>query len=106
RQQRWSNERDLNRYMKLIEQGSSPVVESQTLSEAETRAEAIFLGLRMMTGINVGLYQEHFGVDLREEYREQLEFFREAGLLSVDDGQIRLTRPGALLSNEVFEAFI
>ncbi len=103
---RWSNERDVNRYVALVEAGASPIVESNVLSEAEVRAEKLFLGLRMMNGIGIKDYQEHFGVDLREQYREQFELFYDAGLLTSDGERIRLTRTGALLSNEVFAAFV
>ena len=103
---RWANERDLSRYMNLVEENQSPVVMTETLSEDETRAEAMFLGLRLMTGVDVKQYQEHFGVDVRDKYREQFELFYEAGLLEFDGDRIRLTRPGALLSNEVFAAFV
>jgi putative oxygen-independent coproporphyrinogen III oxidase len=103
---RCANERDMNRYVRLIEDGQSPVVESQDLTDEELRAERMFLGLRMMEGIGIKEYQEHYGVDLREEYREQLAIFHEAGLVAFDHERLKLTRSGALLSNEVFTAFI
>lgn len=106
RQRRWANERDLNRYADLVERADSPVVESQNLNESETRAEAMFLGLRMMQGISARGLQEQFGFDVESEYRDELARFREAGLLEIDGDRIRLTRPGALLSNEVFAAFV
>ncbi len=105
-QRRWANERDLNQYSNLIERGATPVVESQILCESETRAEAMFLGLRMMQGISARGFQEQFGFDVQKEYREELARFCEAGLLEIDGDRIRLTRPGALLSNEVFSAFV
>ena len=103
---RWSNERDIKRYLELVESAASPVVDRQELSAADSRSEAMFLGLRMMKGINVKEYEVLFGVDVRCEYREQFEIFFEAGLLELDGDQLRLTRPGALLSNEVFAAFV
>jgi oxygen-independent coproporphyrinogen-3 oxidase len=103
---RWSNERDISRYLELIESGASPIVDKQELSAADSRSEAMFLGLRMMKGISVREYRELFGVDVREEYREQFKMFFEAGLLEFDGDYLRLTRPGALLSNEVFAAFV
>lgn len=103
---RWSNERDIHGYLKQVNDDVSPIVESQYLTEAEARAEAMFLGLRMLEGIDIHNYHQHFGVDVREEYREQFELFREAGLLELDDERVRLTRSGALLSNEIFAAFV
>lgn len=105
-QRRWSNERDLGQYASLIEAGASPIVESLNLSEADTQAEAIFLGLRMMQGISNHAFQAQFGLDVQERYRDELARFHEAGLVAIDGDRIRLTRPGALLSNEVFAAFV
>ena len=103
---RWSNERDVRRYVDLVTQRVSPVVDEQLLSNSAVRAEAVFLGLRVMSGINLSAYRELFGVDLLEQYNEDLTRFTEAGLLQLDGESLRLTRAGALLSNEVFAAFV
>jgi coproporphyrinogen III oxidase-like Fe-S oxidoreductase len=103
---RWSNERDVNRYAELVEQERSPVVDSLSITEEDARAEAMFLGLRMMRGVNMTSYRLAFGTDLREQHKDELTRFKEAGLIEVDGDVVRLTRAGALLSNEVFSAFI
>lgn len=103
---RWSNHRDVLKYVELIEAGASPVVDEQQLSEVDVRAEAVFLGMRLMQGIDIRLYRESFGVDLRAEHGEDLDRFCKAGLIEFAGDQIRLTRTGALLSNEVFSAFV
>ena len=48
--------------------GLSPVVEEQQLSQTDVRAEALFLGMRLMRGIDLRRYRESFGVDLRDEH--------------------------------------
>jgi oxygen-independent coproporphyrinogen-3 oxidase len=106
RTHRWSNHRDVLKYVETIEHRASPVVEEQELSETDVRAEALFLGMRMMRGIDVRRYRESFGVDLREQHAADLDRFHKAGLLEFDGDLIRLTRTGALLSNEVFAAFV
>ena len=103
---RWSNQRDVRKYVETVERGESPVVEEQELTQHEVRAEALFLGMRLMRGIDVRRYRESFGVDLQDEHGEDLDRFCKAGLLEFDGDLIRLTRTGALLSNEVFAAFI
>lgn len=103
---RWSNERDVAGYVALIEQGRKPVVERVELTPDEVRAEAVFLGMRMMRGVSVDRYQKMFGVDLRESHQTELARFREAGLIEFDGDLLRLTRSGALLSNEVFATFV
>ncbi len=103
---RWSNHRDVLKYVELIEAGASPVVDEQQLSEMDVRSEAVFLGMRLMQGIDTRRYRESFGVDLRDEHAADLERFCKAGLVEFDGDLIRLTRTGALLSNEVFSAFV
>lgn len=106
RTRRWSNQRDVMKYVETIETGMSAVVEEQKLSETDVRAEALFLGMRLMRGVDMRRYRESFGVDLREAHAADLDRFRKAGLLEFDGDLIRLTRTGALLSNEVFAAFV
>jgi oxygen-independent coproporphyrinogen-3 oxidase len=104
--QRWANERDVAQYMSLIESEHSPIVEDRVLDKAELRAEAAFLGMRMMHGLNAAQYEERFGINIRQEHAADLARFREAGLVEFDGDLIKLTRAGALLSNEVFVAFM
>ena len=106
RARRWSNQRDVRKYVEMVERGESPIVEEQQLTQDEVRAEALFLGMRLMRGIDARWYRESFGVDLRDEHGEDLDRFCKAGLLEFDGDLIRLTRTGALLSNEVFAAFV
>ncbi len=106
RARRWSNQRDVRKYVEMVERSESPIVEEQQLTPDEVRAEALFLGMRLMRGVDARAYRESFGVDLRDEHGEELDRFFKAGLLEFDGDLIRLTRDGALLSNEVFAAFV
>ena len=103
---RWANERDLFRYMEMIEQGGRAIVEETRLTEVDRQAEAVFLGLRMMQGFSFAEYSREFGADLRAKHEADLTRFREAGLIECDGDLLKLTRAGALLSNEVFAAFV
>ena len=101
---RWANERDVAAYIQKIEGQQSPIVEQTRLSESELRSEALFLGMRLMRGVDTRDYEQSFGVDLRVEHNEDLSRFHEAGLIEFDGDVLRLTRAGALMSNEVFAA--
>lgn len=103
---RWANERELIKYMELIEQGTAAVVSETLLTEADRQSEAVFLGLRMMEGFSFTEYQQLFGSDLRIKHADDLTRFREAGLIECRGDLLKLTRAGALLSNEVFLAFM
>ena len=101
---RWANERDVMKYVRLVEKDELPVVERTDLSEEDLRSESIFLGLRLMRGIDLKNYQERFGQDLREQYNGELRRLMEAGLIEIGGGVLKLTSRGAVLSNEVFTA--
>jgi oxygen-independent coproporphyrinogen-3 oxidase len=103
---RWSNERDVAKYVEAIENNEAPIVERLELSREELCAEAVFLGMRMMRGVNTREYQRLFGVDILNKHREDLSRFCDAGLIEFDGDLMRLTRAGALMSNEVFEKFV
>jgi oxygen-independent coproporphyrinogen-3 oxidase len=103
---RWANERELIKYMEMVEQGRSAIATETQLSETDRQAEAVFLGLRMMEGFSFEEYQQLFGSDLRAKHASDLTRFREAGLIECSDDLLKLTRAGALLSNEVFAAFV
>lgn len=103
---RWSNERDLQKYLGLVESSLSPVRARESLTEEELRAEALFLGLRMMGGISAREFRDAYNLDVLQHHREDFTRFREAGLLEINGDTIKLTRSGALLSNEVFSAFV
>jgi oxygen-independent coproporphyrinogen-3 oxidase len=103
---RWQNEREVVRYIETTEAGSSPIVEETRLTKVDREAEAVFLGLRMMQGFSFAEYRRVFGADLREKHEDDLARFREAGLIECSGDLLKLTRAGALLSNEVFAAFV
>jgi len=101
---RWANERDIAKYIQSIECDQSPIVERTDLNEEDARSESVFLGLRLMRGIDLEHYRARFGKDLREEYDGELLKLSEAGLIEIDEELIKLTTRGVLLSNEVFAA--
>jgi len=103
---RWANERDLNLYVEMIEHGRTTIVSETVLTSTDRQAEAVFLGLRMMQGFSFKEYEQRFGANLRAEHENDLARFREAGLIECTGDLLKLTRAGALLSNEVFAAFV
>jgi oxygen-independent coproporphyrinogen-3 oxidase len=107
RRTRWSNERDARAYVKLIEEKSAAVVAREELDERGAGAEALFLGLRLLSkGVDLAEHRARYRCDVRADYAADLARFDEAGLIELDGDVLRLTPAGALLSNEVFAAFV
>ena len=81
------------------------IVERTELTEEDARSEAIFLGLRLMRGIDLNSYRARFGTNLREQFNGELDRLKAAGLVAIETkNRLKLTTRGALLSNEVFAA--
>ena len=107
RRLRWSNERDARAYVGLIEGEGSAVVSRDELDERGASAEALFLGLRLLgRGVDLAAHRARYHRDVRADHAADLARFGEAGLVELEGDVLRLTPEGALLSNEVFSAFV
>ncbi|HEX8188947.1 MAG TPA: hypothetical protein VF586_11385, partial [Pyrinomonadaceae bacterium] len=98
---------DARAYVKLVEEKGDAVVSREELDERGAGAEALFLGLRLLSkGVDLAEHRARFHSDVRADYAADLARFDEAGLIELDGDVLRLTPAGALLSNEVFAAFV
>lgn len=103
---RWKNPDDITAYARAIREGVLPDEGRISLTEREAMGEWLFLGLRILEGVETARFREEFGVNLDTTYGGEVERLCEAGLLAAEGGRLRLTRRGVLLSNRVFAHFI
>ena len=97
---RFSNPDALEKYVA----GKPPTI-SLIDSDAELE-EVFFLGLRLNRGVDLAQFKNDFGKRATASYMESISELVGAGLLVHENDIVRLTAPGRLLSNEVFERFI
>ena len=97
---RFSNPDALEKYVA----GNPPTI-SVIDSNAELE-EVFFLGLRLNRGVDLAQLKNDFGKSAIASYAESISELVSAGLLVHENDVVRLTAPGRLLSNEVFERFI
>jgi oxygen-independent coproporphyrinogen III oxidase len=105
-QTRYSNERDTNQYVRLIEKGESPIVEKNELDAKQLSAEFAFLTLRLNKGLNLLDYKARFGIDLLQTFAEELKRLEDFDLIKYEKNFLKLTRKGMIYSNEVFSIFV
>ncbi len=105
---RYWNRESFGGYCRAVEEGGAAAARAgeRRLSPREAAGEALFTGLRRSAGIDLAGFRERYGVDALDAYRVQLNDSFRAELLTVEQGALRLTSRGALLSNEVFQAFV
>ena len=103
---RWSNTRDLQRY--LSGSGSFPDIreEVQNLSVSEQMEEFMFLGLRMMEGVSGADFAEAFGCELDSVFGAVCVRLISEGLLAREGDRYKLTARGIDVSNSVLAEFL
>jgi oxygen-independent coproporphyrinogen III oxidase len=101
--QRYANECDTAKYVEQIETSGSAEI---TRERVKTASDFVFLGLRLNGGIDLADYKKRFGHDLQNDYMNELDRLKAAGLLEISDRNLRLTKKGMLFSNEVFAVFV
>ena len=69
-------------------------------------AETMFLGLRLLDGLDVVAASEQVGRDLTSKYRAQISDLVALGMLEQQDSQLRLTSSAYLIANQVFMRFV
>jgi len=94
---RYENIKDVEKYIHLIEDGKKPIKKVKTLSDREIKEERVFLGLRTSRGVELDAYDFN---------KETLSTLSNDGLILIEDGRVRLTDRGMLLSNKVISELL
>lgn len=103
---RWSNSRCFSEYADAIRQGYLPQADHEYLNIEEILAEAMFLGLRMLDGIDLSTYQARYGIMPQKYFKKQVKKLIKNNLVEIVDGKLKLTDKGVLLGNEAFIEFV
>jgi oxygen-independent coproporphyrinogen-3 oxidase len=103
---REKNVASTSEYISIVASGGQLAVERRPMSEQTRLEEALFMGLRLVRGLDLALIDARYNADVWRLYKSELEPFIDQGLLIYDGAHLRLTRAGMLLANEVMAVFI
>lgn len=113
---RFANTSDLDQYlgnavevtpfrmMESVERAT--VSEVDVVEREEAFEESLFLGLRLVEGVDLNSLRSQFGEGMLQDAMPALLEVRDAGLLELNADRIRLTPQGRLVSNEVFSRLL
>lgn len=101
---RWANPADLAEWEALVLSGRAGQAGREALSADIRASEALMLALRTADGLDLDAYAAAFGHDLRNTNADLLVQLERAGLLLPEEGRLRLTCAGMLVSNSVIRA--
>ena len=69
-------------------------------------SETMFLGLRLLAGMNLAQVSAQVGIDLAQRYESEIQDLTELGLLEQVGPRLRLTKSTHLIANQVFTRFV
>lgn len=93
-------------YINAVSNGVSPIREREIL-DLKTRAiEALMLGLRLDSGVNLQEYEAKFGIDLIKKNGRYLKQLMKEKLVVLNGSSLTLTNTGILLSNSVISSLL
>ena len=96
--QRWANAHDPAAYSNAIHAGKVSLEQLESVSHGQALEEELFLGLRQLSGIDLGAVETKYGTSLRSRIGELLA----QGLVEWDGPLLRLSPERLSVSNEVF----
>lgn len=102
-EKRWKNIDSLQEYLNAA---GDCHVEEEILTLSDRMEETMFLGLRMICGVDGEEFKKQYGSALEEVFGEQIEESIKEGLLQKQGTGVALTERGLDLSNYVMAKFV
>jgi len=99
---RYANIASIPEYVRRLSGGMKPVDVHECVAARPAARESILLGLRTMKGLDLTRFEQEYGYALLQQLETNAVPLKQAGLLLVAEGRLKLTGRGILLSNEVF----
>ncbi|MGB9804196.1 radical SAM family heme chaperone HemW [Desulfofundulus sp.] len=104
--ERFYNTGSLEEYEARLLAGELPVAGRERLSRDTMMAETVFLGLRLIEGLDLARFESRFGKNIEEVFGEQIKKLSRLGLLKIHSKHLKLTARGLPLANAVFREFV
>ncbi len=104
---RYSNVCSVKEYIEKSKSKDNSYIENiEVIDKNSSIEENMFLGLRMIDGINKKEFENRFNESINDIYQKEIEKLKENDLIFEDENIIKLTRKGVNLSNQVFVEFL
>ncbi|MEO2738021.1 radical SAM family heme chaperone HemW [Clostridium butyricum] len=105
-EKRFKNIDDIKIYIEKINNNEDVTEEIHVNNINDDMEEFMFMGLRIIEGINLKTFKKRFGKDVFDIYDEVIKNNIKKGLLVVDSEKLYLSEKGIELSNYVMSDFI
>jgi len=102
---RWWNRRKLRLWQAAVERGERPIEGEENLCSAELALEAVMLGMRTATGIDLADVRDRYGIDLADTNQGVIERLQSQGLVRVEGTRVAPTLGGMAMADTVARSF-
>ncbi|HKZ17164.1 MAG TPA: radical SAM family heme chaperone HemW [Geobacteraceae bacterium] len=103
---RWRNPDNLGKYLEAVKESRLPWRDRHCPTLREAMSERLFLGLRLLDGVDLRLFRDEFGVDFEDAYPEECSKLLAKGFIEISGGKLRLAQKSLLISNQIFVMFV
>lgn len=103
---RYDNTKSIDEYSKIKVKSKMGIINKQLLTTKEQKEEFMFLGLRMLDGIDAKEYYKKFNVKVYDDYEATLKVLSQQKLIHIKDDVIKLSHRGIDISNYVMAQFL
>jgi oxygen-independent coproporphyrinogen-3 oxidase len=93
-------------YIREINKKHTAVEFSESLRPRQAMGETLMLGLRMLKGISIMKFEDRFQTSIKSIYGDVIASLKEKELITIEQGQLRLSKKGLFLANSVILEFI
>ncbi|MEO1972566.1 MAG: radical SAM family heme chaperone HemW [Pirellulaceae bacterium] len=99
---RETNHRSTTEYLRRLQEGRSPVAESDEADDRERALEVLVFGLRRIDGVDRDWFLANTGFNLDDLGGQALQEYRGEGWLQDDGRRIALSRRGLVISDSLW----
>ena len=103
---RFSNLESVELYINRLNKNESVIHKLNSLTREEQISETVFLGLRLISGLDLTAFEQRYGKSFSELFGDKIKKLTAQGLIENEENRLRLTAKGLPLANEVFAEFI
>jgi oxygen-independent coproporphyrinogen-3 oxidase len=103
---RYRNHSALQEYVGAVDFGKKLRAEEEVIMEEMKRSETMFLGLRLLKGVEKERFLARHHITMEECFGNTLDKLVKRGYLVNTASHVALTRQGLYLANEVFQEFL
>ncbi|MBW2260833.1 MAG: coproporphyrinogen III oxidase family protein [Deltaproteobacteria bacterium] len=101
----WSNLSGLGAYMSALREGRLPVARSMRVSRRDEMRRTLLVGAKYLR-VDRALFEERFGVGLRDALEPVLSTLEAIGLVTVDDDGIDVTGEGRFMISRIWSELV